>query len=167
MFSMCSSKLLAGKLLVKGSIRFYADVVLQTVISYVERFSLTRLRSLTTIDSIKYYPGRKEALPPTSLQRQDQHGQRQLQVGTSRLRLYVDENLFTHNLFESMNLQLSWPIVTLLTNASGNSQYLRINPSAVTAIPTNVCFTLPATIVTNSNDQVHQSPQLVKLGLPI
>ncbi|KAL2486320.1 putative transcription factor GRAS family [Abeliophyllum distichum] len=87
-------------------------------------------------------------------------------VGTSWLRLYVDDNLITHRLFESMNPHLSWPIVTLLANASRNSQYLRSIPSAVTAIPTTVCFTVPATVVTNSNDLVHQSLQLIKLGLP-
>ncbi|KAL2488021.1 protein SCARECROW-like [Forsythia ovata] len=65
-----------------------------------------------------------------------------------------------------MNPHLSWPVVTLSANASGNHQYLRSNPSIVTTIPTSVCFTVPATMVTNSNDQVHQSPQLIKLGLP-
>ncbi|KAL2478866.1 Uncharacterized protein Fot_47880 [Forsythia ovata] len=65
-----------------------------------------------------------------------------------------------------MNPHLSWPIVTLPMNASKNSQYLQSNPSAVSAIPTSVCFTVPTTMVTNSNDHVHQFSRLTKLGLP-
>ncbi|KAL2553482.1 Uncharacterized protein Fot_07101 [Forsythia ovata] len=85
-----------------------------------------RLRSLTTTtDSVTNYPERNEALPSASLQRQDQHGQGQLQVGTSGLRLYVDDNLFTHSLSESVNSHLSWPVVTLPVNAFENSQYLQ------------------------------------------
>ncbi|KAL2465227.1 protein SCARECROW-like [Abeliophyllum distichum] len=53
-----------------------------------------------------------------------------------------------------MNPHLSWPAVTLLVNASRNSRYLHSNPSALTAILTSVCFTVPATMVTNSNEQV-------------
>ncbi|KAL2555805.1 protein SCARECROW-like [Forsythia ovata] len=132
---------------------------LATVLEY-------RLRFLTATDSITNYHERKEALPPASLQRHDQHGQWQLQVGTSGLKMYVDDNLFTHSLSKSMNPHLSWPVVTLLANASGNNQYLRSNPSTITAIHTSVCFNVPATIVTNSNDQVYQSLQLIKLGLP-
>ncbi|KAL2483397.1 protein SCARECROW-like [Forsythia ovata] len=64
-----------------------------------------------------------------------------------------------------MNPHLSWPVVTLLANASENNQYLRSNPSAVTAILTSVCFTVPTTMDTDSSDQVHRSPQLIKLGL--
>ncbi|CAA3005791.1 SCARECROW [Olea europaea subsp. europaea] len=121
-----------------------------------------RLRSLTGTDSVTNYPERrKEALPPVSLQTPDQHGQGQVQVGTPRLRLYMDDNLFTHGLSESMNQHLSWPGVTqpATVNAAGNSQYLRSNPSAATTIPTSVSFTVPATMVTDSNDQVRQSPQ--------
>ncbi|KAL2551077.1 hypothetical protein Fot_12607 [Forsythia ovata] len=111
-----------------------------------------KIRSLTATDSVINYPGRKEALQPASLQRQDQYRQGQLQVGTSGLRLFVDENLFTQNLSESMNPHLSWPVITIPANASCNSQYLRSNPSVVTSIPTNVCFVVPTTRVTNSND---------------
>lgn len=129
-----------------------------------------RLRSLTGTESFTNYPGRrKEALPPVSLQRHDQPGQGQgqeqgqVQVGTSGLRLYMDENLFTHSLSESMNQHLSRPVVTLpaTVNAAGigNSHYLRSNPSAITSIPTSASFSVPATIVTNSNNQAHQSPQ--------
>ncbi|XP_022881217.1 protein SCARECROW-like [Olea europaea var. sylvestris] len=124
-----------------------------------------RLRSLTGTESFTNYTGRrKEALPPVSLQRHDHHGQGQIQVGTSGLRLYMDENLFTQSLSESMNQHLSWPVVTLPATANaagiGNSHYLRSIPSAVTSIPTGVSFSVPAaTIVSNSNDQVHHSPQ--------
>ncbi|CAI9768446.1 unnamed protein product [Fraxinus pennsylvanica] len=121
-----------------------------------------RLRSLTGTESFTNYPGRrKEALPPVSLQRHDQPGQGQ--VGTSGLGLYMDENLFNHSLSESMNQHLSRPVVTLPATANaagiGNSHYLRSNPSAVTSIPTSASFSVPATIVTNSNNQAHQSPQ--------